>query len=156
MSDADPFRGTDRLLAAIDVAGVTADQKAKHRRETSRLLLGFLEVLDGLEALAVHCQELVAQGNEHVPHRTAAHLAEKMGAVFTQAGVRSVLALGQPLDLRVHAVVDVRPGSAADPDTILEESQRGYFWHDELLRPARVVIAGPAGSDLQQAEGSKR
>jgi molecular chaperone GrpE (heat shock protein) len=134
----------DRMFSAMDfgkmmdVAGAVAAQNEKHRKETADLLLGFLEVVDSLEALGAHCQELVEGGCEHIPLNTTLRQAL---SVLSRAGVEQMNAAGRPLNLAEHEVEAVRTNTSAEEDTVLEEKLRGYLWNGTLLRRAKVVVA---------------
>jgi molecular chaperone GrpE (heat shock protein) len=125
----------------MDAVGVVAEQKEKHRKETTDFLFSFLEVMDSLEALVIHCEELAAKGYEHVPLRSAKTILRQALGVLSQAGVEQMNATGQPLNLEQHEVEAVRPDSSAEEDTVLEEKVRGYLWKGAILRRAKVVIA---------------
>ncbi len=137
-------RSAQRLLAAIDFAGLAEARDEQHRREMAGLLEGLLDVLDNLLALEAHCREQAERGDRQVPHRAATIMVNQLRAVLARAGVEPIEAAGQPLDLALHDVESVRPDPAAEPDTVLEEVRRGYRWRGTLLRRARVIIAGPA------------
>jgi molecular chaperone GrpE len=65
-------------------------------------------------------------------------------------GVRSFSAVGEVFDPQRHeAVARVERADVAD-QTVVDEVQRGYLFHDRVLRPARVVVAvepEPRGAD---------
>jgi molecular chaperone GrpE len=125
----------------LDFAGMAAEQNEKHRKETTNLLLAFLEIVDSLEAFAQHCEELVSAGQNQVPARTANTIVGQARNVLRQMNVEPMEAVGRPLNLEWHDVHSVSENSAAEPDTVLEEKVRGYLWKGSLLRRAKVVIA---------------
>ena len=49
---------------------------------------------------------------------------------------------GQPFDPSYHEAVAIIPTSEAEADTVIAEIQKGYLYRDQLLRPARVHVAG--------------
>jgi molecular chaperone GrpE len=56
-------------------------------------------------------------------------------------GVRTFGAAGEHFDpLRHEAVARIERDDVAD-QTVVDEMQRGYLFHDRVLRPARVVVA---------------
>lgn len=125
----------------LDFAGMAAEQNEKHRKETTNLLLRFLEVVDSLEALGQHCEELVTAGQSHVPARTVNTIVGQARNVLRQVNVEPMDAVGQPLNLEWHDVHSLTENSSAERDTVLEEKVRGYLWKGSLLRRAKVVIA---------------
>lgn len=144
MATNDPFQAADRLLAAVDFSGMAASLEEEFRRETSRLLLGVVEVLDGLETLQAYCEELANAGFAQAPCPSVQGLVKQLRAVLAQAGATPIEVVGHPLDLESHDVAAVRPDATVEADTILEEQRRGYRWRQQLLRRARVVVAGPS------------
>ena len=125
----------------MDLAGIAAEQNEKHRKEISTLLLGFLEVVDSIEALGEHCQELVAAGHQHIPARTVNTVLGQARNVLRRMEVEPMKAVGQPLNLNWHDVDAVGSDSSVEQDPVLEEKVRGYLWKGALLRRAKVVIS---------------
>ncbi len=61
-------------------------------------------------------------------------------------GVTQVSAIGQPFDPSRHEAVGQVESSAHQPNTVVEEFNRGYQIGDRTLRPARVTVAKGAVS----------
>lgn len=141
MSKNDLFATTDKMLAAMDFAGVTAAQEEKHRKQLAKLLLDFLEVVDSMQALEAVCKDLDISGREYIPLRAVSIMVRQISSLLSEAGVEPMNAVGHSLDLNIHEVVATRPDSSTVEDTILEEPLRGYIWNKELLRRAKVVIS---------------
>ena len=66
-------------------------------------------------------------------------------AVLAGEGVKAIDVLGKPFDPRVAEAIgtDARDGIA--DDTVVEVTEKGYKLGDELLRPAKVIVAKHAG-----------
>jgi molecular chaperone GrpE len=56
-------------------------------------------------------------------------------------GVEAVDPKGEAFDPQVHEALSTLPGSGAEPGTVVEVVQKGYRLGDQLVRPARVVVA---------------
>lgn len=73
------------------------------------------------------------------------------------AGLRPVAALGEIFDPVVHEAVETVSAGDAPPNTVVDELQRGYWFHDRVLRPALVRVAieaeGGVPSDGSGEEG---
>jgi molecular chaperone GrpE len=136
MNDNDPLPGGSGLLGALDFADMVRAEKERHREQMRRLLLGLLPVLDNLSALELRSGR--------------AAITEQMVNVLAKVGLEPFDVVGQPLDLSRHDVLSVTPTDSVEPDTILEEDQRGYLWNGQLLRRARVIIAGPANRSIER------
>lgn len=63
--------------------------------------------------------------------------------VLARFGVVPIDAVGQPFDPHLHDAVLQQPRDDTPPGTIVEVMEKGYRLHDRLLRPAKVVVAGP-------------
>jgi molecular chaperone GrpE len=58
-------------------------------------------------------------------------------------GITPIDAQGQPFDPGVHEVVLQRPRDDVAPNTVVDVLEPGYRLHGRVLRPAKVVLAGP-------------
>jgi molecular chaperone GrpE len=66
-------------------------------------------------------------------------------------GVRPVAAHGAPFDPAVHEAIS-HVESEHPPNTVVDELQRGYAFHDRLLRPALVTVGkGPVAPAVEKA-----
>ncbi len=103
------------------------------------LLVVILAVADNLERALEHSpaadESAVVEGIR-MTHR---HIMD----VLANMGVRPMEAKGKPFDPRYHEAVDTAPHHAlgVEPETVVEEIQRGYVLNGEVLRPARVRVA---------------
>ena len=55
-------------------------------------------------------------------------------------GVTPIEALGQPLNPELHNAVMNQESDEYEPGTICMEMQKGYTYHDILLRPSMVAV----------------
>ncbi|HEX9443305.1 MAG TPA: nucleotide exchange factor GrpE, partial [Candidatus Binatia bacterium] len=56
-------------------------------------------------------------------------------------GVNPIAALGERFDPAKHEAVAQLESREHDPNTVVEEHQKGYYLADRLLRPAQVVVS---------------
>lgn len=74
---------------------------------------------------------------------------------FERFGISEIDPAGQPFDPERHEAMMTQPSAEAAPGTVLSVVQKGYLLNGRLLRPARVVVARPAGSAADApAEGT--
>lgn len=115
------------------------------------LLRDVLPVVDNLERAVAHARDAeessaLVEGVEMV--------LRALSDVLEKHGVTRVAACGTPFDPGVHqAVAHVEDGTA-EPNTVLDEHQSGYRFHDRLLRPAMVSVA-KAPSEPPPDDGEK-
>jgi molecular chaperone GrpE len=102
-----------------------------------RLVAELLPILDDLEralqAAAEHEEARLEEGVELV-HRELASLLERHG-------VKEIETSGM-FDPHVHEALVAQP-SEADEGSVLDVIQKGYTLGERVVRPARVVVAGP-------------
>jgi molecular chaperone GrpE len=66
---------------------------------------------------------------------------QKLLSVLEKEGVRPFESVGKPFDPSLHEVVSTVPAEDTADGTIVQEARRGYKFKDDILRPARVVVA---------------
>jgi molecular chaperone GrpE len=104
------------------------------RFANSVLMLSLLPVIDDLErALNSVPPELAEPG-----WLEGVRLIErKMKATLEAQGLSPIEALGKPFDPNFHEAVRQGKGEAG---IVIEEVQKGYKFHDRVIRPSRVVV----------------
>jgi molecular chaperone GrpE len=63
-------------------------------------------------------------------------------AALARVGIEPFSPVGEPFDPQHHEAIAQQPVEGAEPGTVVEVYQRGYRLGDNVLRPARVVVAG--------------
>ncbi len=99
-------------------------------------LLPLLEALDGFDRALKALSEAppsVAEGVRAIQRRLL--------AVLEAQGVAPFDSHSQPFDPVFHQVVAVTEKDGVESGTVVGEVTRGYRWGDEVLRPARVLVA---------------
>jgi molecular chaperone GrpE len=109
-----------------------------HRR---KMLERFLPVIDNLE----RALQFNASGDEKLRGGIEATL-RGFEAVLASEGVKTIDVKGKPFDPRVAEAIGTlpAPNGVAD-ETVLEVAEKGYTIDEELLRPAKVLVAKSAG-----------
>lgn len=109
----------------------------KRRFAEAALVESLLPVLDSFEralaSMAESGQEDFVQGAEMI--------YKQLQDTLTQAGLKSLPAVGQTFDPMYHHAVERVETTDHDDQQIVEELQRGYLFKDRLLRPALVKVA---------------
>lgn len=114
------------------------DQSDAIRYANESLLKKLVSTLDNLER-AIQCgKDAGASGSllEGV-ELTHKQFLETVGKL----GVRQVSSTGSLFDPNIHQAVAQVESETAEPNTVVEEFQKGYFLHDRILRPAMVTVA---------------
>jgi molecular chaperone GrpE len=109
-----------------------------HRR---RMLERFLPVLDNLE----RALQFNGSGDEKLRGGIEQTL-RGFEAVLASEGVKAIDVKGKPFDPTVAEAIGTLPApQGVDDDTVLEVAEKGYKIGDELLRPAKVLVAKTQG-----------
>lgn len=123
----------------------------RERGETYNRALGevvrrLLPVIDNLQrALEAERTLETKESNEFRHFLHGVELINKqIGGVLESLGVEVVPTVGELFDPHVHEAVATEETDEVEPDTIVQEMQRGYRLHDKLLRPAMVKVATKA------------
>ena len=120
----------------------------RERSETYNRALGevvrrLLPVIDNLQrALDAERTLETGESNEfrHFLHGVEL-IGKQLGGVLEGLGVEVIPTVGELFDPHVHEAVATEETEEVEPDTIVQEMQRGYRLRDKLLRPAMVKVA---------------
>jgi molecular chaperone GrpE len=113
------------------------DQESLVARAGERIVKELLPILDdlerALEAVESHEEAKLEDGVQLV-YRQLEQLLEKEGLALVETDGK--------FDPHVHEALLTQP-SDEDEGSVIEVLQKGYRLGDRVLRPARVVVAGP-------------
>jgi molecular chaperone GrpE len=120
---------------------------------TEQLLKELLPVVDNLERAIEHAR---GGGNGAPLVEGVALVLKGLLEVLERQGVTRVAAKGTPFDPAHHQAMAQVESAEHEPNTVVEEHQRGYRLHDRLLRPALVTVAKAPSGDHNLAKGKAR
>jgi molecular chaperone GrpE len=126
-----------RLRADLDNVRRRAakEQESAERGGRRAALLPLLPVFDSLErALAT------GSTDQHFYEGVAATLRLFTDALL-QAGAEPFDSVGLPFDPAIHEAVDLVHADGVETGTVTRQLMSGWRLGDELLRPARVIVA---------------
>ncbi|TMI90252.1 MAG: nucleotide exchange factor GrpE [Bacillati bacterium ANGP1] len=122
-------------------------QAARDRQDaverTRRQMLGLvLSVLDNLERALAFADAQGGSGKALIDGLRMTH--RQILGQLEAMGVRPIEAVGKTFDPRLHEAVGVVPADDSGParGTVIAEVLRGYRLNDDVLRPAKVTVAG--------------
>jgi molecular chaperone GrpE len=127
-----------RALADFDNYRRRVDrERSRFGREALRNFLpGLLDVMDDLERFLTFVGDKTSPFNDGI--RAVHH---KLGSLLEKEGVRPFESVGTPFDASLHEAVATAEAAEHEQGSVVQEIRRGYKWNDDLLRPARVVVA---------------
>ncbi|MEJ5308828.1 MAG: nucleotide exchange factor GrpE [Anaerolineae bacterium] len=125
-AEMDNYRKRQQRLAEEQIAA-----------ERKRLLTAFLTVPDNLEKIIAHLRP-------DDPHHQSIKVAyDEFMKVLRLEGVEPLVTVGMPFDPLLHdavAMVAATPGQREDM-LVIGEEKKGYRLGEQVLRPARVIVA---------------
>jgi molecular chaperone GrpE len=104
---------------------------ARHRM----LLERFLPVLDNLE------RALQSNAGGDTLRGGVEQTLRGFEALLAGEGVKAIEVKGQRFDPRVAEAIGTSAADGVAEDTVVEVAEKGYTLGDELLRPAKVIVA---------------
>jgi molecular chaperone GrpE len=100
-----------------------------------------LPALDDFERALAHAE---AEESDTEHHLTAGIrlVQQNMLDALRRAGIEAYSPKGERFDPHLHEAVAQSPVDGTEPGIVTEVFQAGYRLGDDVLRPARVVVAG--------------
>jgi molecular chaperone GrpE len=122
-----------RKRARRDVAQAEARGIAKLARELLPAIDNFGRALDAAEAQPENRDHHLTDGIRLVQNELLSALA--------RVGIEQDSPKGEPFDPHCHEAIAQQPVEGAASGTIVEVYSQGYRYRDDVLRPAKVVVA---------------
>jgi len=124
------------------------DQEEYSQYANERLLKALLPVLDNLQRALQHADHShntngLVQGLELT--------CKQYLDIVSRFGVRPIPSVGLPFDPAVHQAVATVEAKGHVPNTVMEELEKGYYFHDRVLRPATVTVAASSPDECRDA-----
>lgn len=94
-----------------------------------------LNVMDNFE------RALAADGDAEGFKDGVELIFKQLSTVLTKFGVEPIEAEGKPFDPNFHNAVLTGEEEGVEPDTVLQELQKGYMLRDRVLRPSMVKVS---------------
>lgn len=111
------------------------DRQISVKFASESLLRDLLPVIDHLE------QALQAAGADNAIITGVKMVLKQFEDVLSRHGVKSFNALGEQFDPTKHEAMAEHLDDSVPAGQVIQEFQKGYFLHERLVRPARVVVA---------------
>jgi molecular chaperone GrpE len=116
------------------------DVEAATARGVGRLARELFPSLDNLDRALAHAEAEEADAEHHLTKGIRLVQQELLSAL-TRVGIEPYSPEGEPFDPHHHEAVAQQPVEGAQSGTIVQVYQQGYRYRDEVLRPAKVVVA---------------
>jgi molecular chaperone GrpE len=126
-----------RLAASVK----TLERTQSGSGELDQLMRRLLAVLDGFERILEVGRDFPDDHAITNWLRSVESLYFRLKNLLEKFGLFGIEAVGQPVNLDIHEVVEYRPSPDHEPDTVIAVRKRGYVLRGRLLREAKVVVA---------------
>lgn len=118
-----------------------AEVQAAAGRGKAEVLRDVLPVLDDLER-ALQAAGLDPEGDSEDGLAHGVLLVfRSLRETLTRNGIEAVEPTGEKFDPNLHEALSKQPADGAEAGTVIETMQKGYRLGEQLIRPARVVVA---------------
>jgi molecular chaperone GrpE len=117
---------------------IQRDQIEYNKYATEKLLRELLPVADNLERAIAHARS--ANADSAIIDGLDL-IARQFQDALQKAGIEPISAVGKTFDPALHQALAQVGSSEHEPDTVVEEAQRGYVLHGRILRPSLVTVA---------------
>ena len=131
----------------------TDRERDEHLRYAAAALVErLLPVLDNLErALSVP----TVGTNESALREGLVLVHRQFFDELSRSGLRRIPSVGEAFDPLIHEAVETAEAGDVAPNTVVMELQRGYWFHDRVLRPALVRVAVDPTDQESSGEGGE-
>jgi molecular chaperone GrpE len=120
---------------------MTAEVQAASVRGKAEVLRDVLPVLDDLER-AIQAAGLDPEGDSEDGLAHGVLLVFRgLRDAMARNGIEAVEPTGEKFDPHLHEALSAQPAEGAEVGTVIETMQKGYRLGEQLIRPARVVVA---------------
>jgi molecular chaperone GrpE len=132
-----------RAVAELDNVRKRArrDVDAAQTRGIARLARELLPALDNFERALASAESQPENRDHHLTDGIRLVQTELLAAL-ARVGIEPDSPKGERFDPHRHEAVAQQPADGAEPGTIVEVYSAGYRYGDDVLRPAKVVVAG--------------
>ena len=123
------------------------------RYANEELLQTILPVVDDLERFLKN-----ADNKEGAFYKGIELIHQKILNALQKQGVRAFETVGKPFDVHYHDALLQAPRKDVPPHVVLEEVEKGYLYHDKVLRHAKVVVSADhvGEGEVKNAESGSR
>jgi molecular chaperone GrpE len=108
----------------------------KYRYED--LLRDLLPIVDNLTRAMEHCS---AAGRSDPVTEGVCMILNAFKEVLRKYGVTEMETVGTKFNPEFHEALALQPAPDKEPNTVLAEIEKGYLYHDKMLRPAKVLVS---------------
>ncbi|MDP2866436.1 MAG: nucleotide exchange factor GrpE [Elusimicrobiota bacterium] len=107
----------------------------------AEILLRLLPLYDMLLSAHAHINTARENGGGDETLKGLEMIFKEFSKVFDAEGLRAMDPVGKPYDAMASEILGVVEGTEENDGFVVEELQKGFYYGEKILRPARVKIA---------------
>jgi len=131
---------------------IQREQDEAERLSAARVMKSLLPVLDNFERAIGSANE---SGTQDPLLKGVELIFRQLLEAMRREGVEAIDTVGEMFDPEYHEAVATTENSGFPSHTVIEEMQRGYKLHDQVIRPSLVRVAVEIDEpDSREGEGS--
>ena len=109
-----------------------------YKYANERLIADLLPILDDFDRLnsawnEKHDVEKYKEGIDLI--------YDKLKKVLQKHGLKEIDSAGNPFDVNLHDAVLQVPKTDVEPNTVVEEIEKGYYLKDKVIKHAKVIVS---------------
>lgn len=132
---------------------VENDQLNLLKYAAESLIIKILPVIDDFERSFVHIKE--AKDVESIQEGIKL-VYEKLMKILADQGVKPIEAVGKSFDVHYHEAIMQRKADDVEPNTVIDEFEKGYMYKDRVIRHSKVAVSEDSHEEISDsAEQSK-
>ncbi len=86
-------------------------------------------------------------------HKGVELIQQKLRKILESHGVTPLETTGKPFDVHYHDAMMQVPKGDVEPNTVLEEVEKGYSMNGKVIRHAKVIVSAPPDDSADAADG---
>jgi len=122
----------------------------------AEILLKLLPLYDLLLAAHLHVNNAKDGGGSEEVLKGLEMIFKEFSKVFEGEGIRPMEPVGKPYDPMASEILGITEGTEENDGLVTEELQKGFYYGDKILRPARVKIAKKKAEPAPQPEPEEK
>jgi len=130
---------------------VEKDRPELIRWGKAEILLKLLPLYDMLLSAHAHINSANENGGGDETLKGLEMIFKEFSKVFDAEGLRAMEPVGKPYDPMASEILGVVDGTDENDGLVVEELQKGFYYGEKILRPARVKIAKKKAAPEPQA-----
>lgn len=133
-----------RTLAEFDNYKKRTQREMTQFMQTAneKLIIDILPSIDDLER-AVKVSKEITSDDAKVQQfvQGVDFIYKKLMKTLEAKGLKAIESVGQPLDVNLHDALMQIDAPEKEPDTIVDEHEKGYYLYDKVIRHAKVIVS---------------